>query len=53
MTEYVRHQIHHPENHSNVHFTRDELRQSIEDMRDYIRNRAEAEGIWDPIPDDE
>ena len=53
LTEYVRHQIHHPENHSNVHFTRDELRQSIEDMRNYIRNRAEAEGIWDPIPDDE
>lgn len=53
LTEYVRHQIHHPENHSNVHFTRDELKQSIEDMRNYIRNRAEAEGIWDPIPDDE
>lgn len=53
LTEYVRHQIHHPENHSNTHFTRDELRQSIEDMREYIRNRAEAEGIWEPIPDDE
>jgi hypothetical protein len=53
LTEYVRHQIHHPDNHSNAHFTRDELRQSVEDMRDYIRNRAEAEGIWDPIPDDE
>lgn len=53
LTEYVRHQIHHPENHNNAHFTRDELKQSIEDMREYIRNRAEAEGIWDPIPDDE
>ena len=53
LTEYVRHQIHHPENHNNVHFTREELRQSIEDMRDYIRNRAETEGMWDPIPDDE
>lgn len=53
LTEYVRHQIHHPENHSNAHFTKDELRQSIEDMRNYIRNRAEAEGIWDPIPDGE
>lgn len=53
LTEYVRHQIHHPENHSNVHFTRDELKQSIEAMRDYIRNRAETEGIWDSIPDDE
>lgn len=53
LTEYVRHQIHHPENHNNAHFTREELRQSIEDMRNYIRKRAEAEGIWDPIPDDE
>lgn len=53
LTEYVRHQIHHPENHSNTHFTQSELRQSIEDMRLYIRNRAETEGIWDPILDDE
>ena len=53
LTEYVRHQIHHPENHNNIHFTQNELRQSIEDMRLYIRNRAETEGIWDPIPDGE
>ena len=53
LTEYVRHQIHHPENHSNIHFTQNELKQSIEDMRSYIRNRAEIEGIWDPIPDNE
>ena len=53
LTEYVRHQIHHPENHSNIHFTQNELKQSIEDMRSYIRNRAEVEGIWDPIPDNE
>ena len=52
LTEYVRHQIHHPENHNNVHYTREELKQSIEDMRGYIRNRAETEGIWDPIPND-
>ena len=53
LSEYIRNQIHHPENHSNAHFTRDELKQSIEDMRNYIRNRAEAEGIWEPIPDAE
>lgn len=53
LTDYVRHQIHHPENQSNVHFTQSELRQSIEDMRTYIRNRAENEGICDPIPDGE
>ena len=48
-TDYVRHQIHHPENHSNPHFTQEELRQSIEDMRSYIRKRAEAEGMWEPV----
>lgn len=51
MTEYVRHQIHHPENHNNTHFTQEELKQSIDDMRTYIRNRAETEGMWDPIPE--
>ena len=51
LTEYVRHQIHHPENHNNTHFTQEELKQSIDDMRTYIRNRAETEGMWDPIPE--
>lgn len=49
LTEYVRHQIHHPENHSNTHFTQSELRQSIEDMRGYIRTRAETEGFGIPF----
>ena len=53
LSEYIRNQIHHPENHNNAHFTKDELKQSIEGMRNYIRNRAEAEGIWEPIPDAE
>lgn len=53
LTSYVRHQIHHPENHLNQHFTNDELRESIDDMRNYIRTRAEDEEIWDPIPDSE
>jgi hypothetical protein len=41
-TEYVRHQIHHPENISNPRFTAAQLNQSIEDMRAHIqanRNR--------------
>lgn len=50
-TEIIRHQIHHPENTHNDRFTRQELLQSIEDMRSYIRTRAETEGIWDPIED--
>lgn len=53
LSQYIRHQIHHPENHLNVHFTPSELRQSIEDMRSYIRSRAENEGIWEPIQDGE
>lgn len=53
ISTYIRHQIHHPENQNNTHFTMEELKQSIEDMRTYIRNRAEMEGIWEPIPEDE
>ena len=53
ISTYIRHQIHHPENQNNVHFTMEELRQSIEDMRRYIRNRAEMEGIWEPISEGE
>jgi predicted ATP-dependent endonuclease of OLD family len=36
LTEYIRHQIHHPENTTNRRFTGTELRQSIEDMRAFI-----------------
>ena len=37
LTEYVRHQIHHPENETNRRFTNQELRQSIEAMRNFIQ----------------
>mgnify|MGYP002250813561 FL=1 len=30
LTEYIRHQIHHPENQNNVRYTRDELKKSID-----------------------
>lgn len=36
-TEYIRHQIHHPENTHNRRFNDTELRQSIEDMRVFIQ----------------
>jgi hypothetical protein len=36
LTEYIRHQIHHPENDQNPKFTNIELQQSISDMRQYI-----------------
>jgi hypothetical protein len=37
LTEYGRHQIHHPENETNRRFTDQELRQSIEAMRNFIQ----------------
>ena len=36
LTEYIRHQIHHPENNENVRFTEDQLKESINLMRDFI-----------------
>lgn len=37
LTEYIRHQIHHPENTHNTHFTDTDLRTSIETMRAFIQ----------------
>lgn len=45
-TEYIRHQIHHPENTKNPPFTRKDLKDSIDNMRTYIRQRAVKEGIF-------
>lgn len=39
LTEYIRHQIHHPENTHNPHYTQSELRQSIDMMRTFIENQ--------------
>lgn len=36
MTEYIRHQIHHPENTYNVRFNETDLKESIEAMRLFI-----------------
>jgi predicted ATP-dependent endonuclease of OLD family len=40
MTEYIRHQIHHPENTHNYRFTDEQLRESICLMRDFISSTA-------------
>lgn len=37
LTEYIRHQIHHPENDNNALFTTDELKESIEAMRVFLQ----------------
>jgi predicted ATP-dependent endonuclease of OLD family len=36
LSEYIRHQIHHPENTKNTRFTHEQLQESIEDMRVFI-----------------
>lgn len=36
LTKYIRHQIHHPENTCNAHFSAEQLEQSIELMRQFI-----------------
>jgi len=37
-SEFIRHQIHHPENTNNTRFTNDELQLSIADMRTFIKD---------------
>lgn len=38
LTEYIRHQIHHPENNHNIRFTETQIEDSIRQMRDYIKD---------------
>ena len=47
LTEYIRHQIHHPENKNNPRYTRKELKQSIDLMRTFIEQQSAA-GIVEP-----
>lgn len=40
LSEYIRHQIHHPENIENIKYTKEELNSSVVDMREFIsRNK--------------
>lgn len=39
LTEYIRHQIHHPENNHNARFNEDQLSESIRLMRTFIDNQ--------------
>lgn len=41
LTEYIRHQIHHPENRLNVRFTFEQLKESVDLMRKFIMNSRE------------
>ena len=42
LTEYIRHQIHHPENINNRRFTKDELKTSIDMMRNFIESKKSS-----------
>ncbi|MBY0545072.1 MAG: ATP-binding protein [Gammaproteobacteria bacterium] len=42
LSEYIRHQIHHPENTHNHRFTGQELQQSISEMREFIVSQQNA-----------
>lgn len=48
LTEYIRHQIHHPENHENIRYTRAELKESIDLMRDFIQNAHQYGSMSEP-----
>lgn len=39
LSEYIRHQIHHPENHLNIRFTFEQLQESIKLMREFIKEK--------------
>ena len=40
LTDYIRHQIHHPENTNNIRFTAEQLSESIDLMRNFIDTLA-------------
>ena len=40
-SEYIRHQIHHPENTQNIRFTNEQLQESIGAMRTFIKENAQ------------
>lgn len=42
LAEYIRHQIHHPENKNNIPYTKEELKESICDMRKFIADKMNA-----------
>lgn len=48
LTEYIRHQIHHPENHLNTKYTLEELQQSIEEMRQFISEMETEQRLEEP-----
>ena len=50
LTEYIRHQIHHPENTYNSRFTSEDLKASIELMRTFIKDSFSSSTQSPPLP---
>lgn len=48
LTEYIRHIIHHPENHHNAPYTMEELKESIDSMREFIQAKVESSEEFEP-----
>ena len=48
LTEYIRHQTHHPENTRNNRFTGEELKKSINLMREFIQSKRSNDIIDEP-----
>lgn len=48
LTEYIRHQIHHPENTKNKRFTSEELKESINLMREFIQSKCLNDAVEEP-----
>jgi len=48
LTEYIRHQIHHPENTKNKRFTSEELKESINLMREFIHSKCLNDAVEEP-----
>ncbi len=44
LTEYIRHQIHHPENTNNPRYTEEQLQESIRMMREFVQRIAQLGG---------
>ncbi len=40
LSEYIRHQIHHPENKLNERYSKEDLKQSIQAMREFIKQKS-------------
>lgn len=48
LSEYIRHQIHHPENTQNEPYTKAELNESIDLMRSFIAAKCETGVVYEP-----